>query len=68
MSTQPVDLNALRQTILENQKSQDSLPEPSDGKVYADSNGQIVMGKDAQPGQQRQLSEIHQATFAFSVS
>lgn len=62
--TQQVDLNKLRETILRNQEQGKSLPARRDEKVYATQDGRIVTGDSVRPSEERQLSEVHQATFA----
>ncbi len=62
--TQQVDLNRLRETILNSQKQGKSLPARRDEKVYATQDGKIVTGDSTRPSEERQLSEVHQGTFA----
>jgi hypothetical protein len=61
---QQVDLNKLRETILKNQEVGNALPARRDEKVYATPEGRIVTGDTVNPSEERQLSEVHQATFA----
>lgn len=62
--SQAVDLNALRTQILSNQAQGQNLPARREDKVFVDRNGNITQGQNVAPGQQRQLSEIHQGIFA----
>lgn len=66
--TQQVDLNRLRETIIKNQERGKALPPHRDEKVYATQDGRIVTGDSVRPGEERQLSEVHQATFATAVT
>jgi hypothetical protein len=59
-----LDLNRLRETILENQQKNSALPARRDEKIYATPEGRIVSGESARPEQERRLSEVHQGVFA----
>ena len=64
---QPVDLNRLRETILRNQETGNPLPARTEEKIYATPDGRIVIGDAVRPDEERQLSEVHQATFAAAA-
>jgi hypothetical protein len=59
--TDELDLNALRRTILANRARGQDLPRDGGGKIYVH-KGKIVDRPDNLP--ERELSEIHQGTFA----
>jgi len=64
MSNQ-VDLNKLRETILNNQNRNDTLPSNKDRKILVNKDGKIMDGSQTN-GDQKQLSEVHQGVFAYS--
>ena len=65
MST-PVDLNELRNRVLNNQSNDENLPSSPDRGVFVDNEGNIVM--HPQRGERRQLSQVPQKTFAATLT
>ena len=60
-----VDLNKLRDTILETQSKNESLPTATCDKIFVNQKGEIIQGSPQLAGEdQRRLSEVHQGTFA----
>ena len=57
-----VDLNRLRQAILDNQNQRTTLPTEPSRQVVVDKNGSVLMGNQVQPGQQ--VTQVPQETFA----
>lgn len=57
-----VDLNKLREAILQNQNRQSALPSDPSRQVVVDKNGNVLMGTQAQPGQL--VTQVPQETFA----
>lgn len=62
--TASVDLNRLRSMVLDNQAENANLPTRQGDKVLVDREGAIRLGAQASPEEARQLSEVHQGTFA----
>lgn len=60
--TRSVDLNELRNRVLENQQRGTDLPTSTARSVYVDNEGNITL--DPQAEQQRNLSQVPQKTFA----
>ena len=60
-----VDLNQLRQVVLQNQQRGQALPQRPEQKVMVDPAGRIKLGHQTHPAEQRQLSQVHQGTFAW---
>ncbi len=63
--THSVDLNELRNRVLENQQKGTDLPTSPARSVYVDQEGNITLNPQA--GQQRSLSQVPQKTFAVSM-
>lgn len=61
--TRPLDLNELRNRVLENQQRGNDLP--TSKPVHVDNEGNITL--DPQAAQQRNLSQVPQKTFAYSL-
>lgn len=59
-----VDLNRLRDTIKQNQRQEDALPDDFWRKAFVDPNGKIHLGRDGTTTDGRPASEIHQGIFA----
>ncbi len=59
-----VDLEHLREVVLDNRRSGDHRPRDRRRQVFVDPGGRIVIGDDVEDGEARQLSEVHQAVFA----
>ncbi len=59
-----VDLDQLREVVLDNRRSGDHRPRDRRRQVFVDSRGRIVIGIDVEDGETRELSEVHQAVFA----
>lgn len=59
-----VDLERLREVVLDNRRSGDARPRERRRQVFVDPGGRIVIGDDLGDDDARQLSEVHQATFA----
>lgn len=57
-----VDLNRLREAILENQRTNSTLPTDPARQVVVDKNGAVLLGNQVQPGQQ--VTQVPQETFA----
>ena len=57
-----VDLNRLREAILQNQNQRATLPTEPSRQVVVDKNGSVLMGNQVQPGQQ--VTQVPQETFA----
>jgi hypothetical protein len=57
-----VDLNKLREAILQNQNRQSTLPSDPSKQVVVDKNGNVLMGTQVQPGQL--VTQVPQETFA----
>ena len=64
--TRSVDLNELRNIVINNQQRGDNLPQSNDHSVFVDNEGNIVLQPES--GQQRNLSRVPQKTFAVSVT
>jgi hypothetical protein len=60
--SQPVDLNRLRELVLQNQAMGKDLPAERDKKVFVDRHGRIVL--NPRTGEEQVLSEVHQGVFA----
>ncbi len=59
-----VDLDQLREVVLDNRRSGDHRPRDRRRQVFVDARGRIVIGIDVEEGETRELSEVHQAVFA----
>ncbi len=59
-----VDLDQLREVVLDNRRSGDHRPRDRRRQVFVDGRGRIVIGSDVEEGEGRELSEVHQAVFA----
>jgi len=59
--TDIIDLNALRDLILENQRRGEALPARPPDKIFVDPQGRIIIGPH---GEEEVLSEVHQGVFA----
>jgi len=59
----PVDLNALRQAVLNNQNNGDTLPNNPARQVVVDKEGNVKMGSDVRPGEV--ITQVPQETFAL---
>jgi len=59
-----LDLEHLREVVLDNRRSGDARPRDRRRQVFVDPGGRIVIGDDLEEGEARQLSEVHQAVFA----
>ncbi|MDQ3815993.1 MAG: hypothetical protein M3347_18955, partial [Armatimonadota bacterium] len=59
-----VDLNELRRTIIKNQQQGVNLPTQKDRQIVVDKEGNVKLGRDVEPGEERSHSVVHQATFA----
>jgi hypothetical protein len=59
-----VDLDHLREVVLDNRRSGDHRPRDRRRQVFVDPGGRIVIGDDLTDDESRQLSEVHQAVFA----
>ncbi len=59
-----VDLDQLREVVLDNRRSGDHRPSDRRRQVFVDPRGRIVIGLDVEEGEVRELSEVHQAVFA----
>jgi len=57
-----VDLNALRQAVLNNQNNDDVLPNSPSKQVVVDREGNVKMGSDVKPGEV--TTQVPQETFA----
>lgn len=57
-----VDLNRLREAILQNQNQRVTQPTEPSRQVVVDKNGSVLMGNQVQPGQQ--VTQVPQETFA----
>ncbi len=62
--SQAVDLERLREVVLDNRRTGDHLPRERRRQVFVDPSGRIVIGDAVGDGETRQLSEVHQAVFA----
>jgi hypothetical protein len=58
-----LDLNKLREKILDNQRDGKSLPAEQQDKVHVGREGEIVEGDSTDSQESRKLSEVHQGTF-----
>lgn len=67
MAQTAVDLNRLREMVLSNQAENANLPARQSDKVLVDREGAIRLGSQTSPEEARQLSEVHQGTFASSA-
>lgn len=67
MTQTGVDLNQLRKMVLDNQAENANLPVRQSDKVLVDREGAIRLGGQTSPEEARQLSEVHQGTFASSA-
>lgn len=59
----PVDLNALRNAVLNNQNRNDALPSNPSKQVVVDREGNVKIGTDVQPGEV--TTQVPQETFAL---
>ncbi len=59
-----VDLEALREVVLDNRRGGDQRSRGRRRQVFVDPGGRIVIGDDLDEGEGRQLSEVHPAVFA----
>ena len=59
-----LDLERLRDVVLENRRSGDERPRERRRQVFVDPSGRVVLGDDVGLDEGRQLSEVHQAVFA----
>lgn len=59
-----LDLNALRNTIIENQRHGNINPQDSARQVHVDSRGDILSGSDVSGRQQEPITKVPQSTFA----
>ena len=57
-----VDLNALREAVLNNQNRNDVLPNNPARQVVVDREGNVKMGSDVKPGEV--TTQVPQETFA----
>ncbi len=63
--TERVDLNALRDRLINNQAAGTARPAAASDKVFVDPDGRIVLGGTPEAGAgDRTLSEVPQTTFA----
>jgi hypothetical protein len=62
--TSGVDLNDLRTRVLNNQNRRNDLPQQQQEKVLVTNEGRIVMGRDVDADETRELAEVHQGVFA----
>jgi len=67
MTQTGVDLNRLRTMVLDNQSQNANLPVRQSDKVLVDREGAIRLGSQTSPEEARQLSEVHQGTFASAA-
>ena len=61
----PVDLNALRNAVLNNQNRNDALPSNPSKQVVVDREGNVKIGTDVQPGEV--TTQVPQETFAHNL-
>jgi hypothetical protein len=66
MPVTQLDLNALRETILQNQADGDPLPEEPSRRVRVDRAGRILLTDEDNRADERTLSVVHQGVFAAS--
>jgi hypothetical protein len=59
-----VDLEHLREVVLDNRRSGQPRPRDRRRQVFVDPGGRIIIGDDVADGADRELSEVHQAVFA----
>ena len=65
--SQNVDLNQVRALVLRNQDQGRDLPARQADKLLVDPQGKIRRGADVTPGEERNLSEVHQSTFSSGL-
>ena len=58
-----IDLNALRSTVISNQKNGQPLPSDPNRQVVVDKEGRVLMGVDVRPGEM--TTHVPQETFAL---
>jgi hypothetical protein len=61
----PVDLNALRNAVLNNQNRNDALPSNPSKQVVVDREGNVKIGTNVQPGEV--TTQVPQETFAHNL-
>jgi hypothetical protein len=59
-----VDLERLRDVVLDNRRTRDERPREKRRKVFVDPSGRVILGDDLAEDEGRQLSEVHLAVFA----
>ena len=62
-----VDLNQVRNLVLRSQDREQNLPARQADKILVDQQGKIRRGADVAPGEERNLSEVHQGVFATGL-
>jgi hypothetical protein len=62
----PIDLNTLRNVIIENMNRGRVSPDNPDGQVHVDNFGNVKFGSDVQPGEV--TTQVPQETFARTRS
>ncbi len=64
--TRPVDLNEVRNRVMANRNNNTDFPSSPERMVFVDSEGNILT--QTQPGQDRNLSQVPQKTFAANLT